>query len=552
MTYRATRLALGRREEGSMTAESVAQDYLDNGHPRRWVILAVMCLSLILVVAAVSSLNLAIPEIRNALDASGTELLWIVDSYALIFAGMLLFAGALGDRFGRREALVVGLVIVIVTSIGASLADTSIQLIVWRGIMGVGAALIMPATLSIITVVFKREERSRAIAIWTAFAGAGGALGLLAGGVLLENFEWGSVFFVNVPIAAVALIAVVALVPTSRDTQHRALDMTGAVLSIAGLFVLLFGIIEGPERGWTDPLTLVSFVFAGILIGGFIIWELRTPYPMLDPRFFKIRKFSMGSLSITLIFLTMFGFFFLIVQFFQFAQGLTPLQAAIRTLPMTGVFFVMAPISVTLAKKFGARVTIPAGLVLAAAGFALFGIVDAESSYGIVVIPILVMGAGMATLMPPASEGIVSSLPSDKAGVGSAVNDTTREVGGAIGIAIMGSLLAIGYRNNLGDATAGLSGEDAHLAEDSIGFALSVASRLPEAEGSSLISAATSAFTDGMSMSFFFAAGLVLVTAVVVAKFYPGKDEVEGSAPEPVAEKAPEPEPQPTVAGGGE
>ncbi len=534
------------------TATAEAGGYSDQGHPRRWGILVVMCLSLILVVAAVSSLNLAIPEIRDALEASGTELLWIVDSYALIFAGLLLFAGAIGDRFGRREALIAGLAIVIVTSIGASFAESSVQLIIWRGIMGVGAALIMPATLSIITVVFSREERSRAIAIWTAFAGAGGALGLLAGGVLLESFFWGSVFFVNVPIAAVALVAVIAFVPTSRDSQQRALDMTGAVLSIAGLFALLFAIIEGPERGWTDPLTLLGFVFGGILIAGFVIWELRTPYPMLDPRFFKIRRFSMGSVSITLIFLTMFGFFFLIVQFFQFAQGLSPLQAAIRTLPMTGVFFVMAPISVTLARKFGPRVTIPGGLVLAAVGFALFGIVDADSSYGIVVIPILVMGAGMATLMPPASEGIVSSLPSDKAGVGSAVNDTTREVGGAIGIAIMGSLLAIGYRNSLGDATAGLSPEDAHLAEDSIGFALAVAARQPEGQAEGLIAAATTAFTDGMSTAFFFAAGLVLVTAVVVAWFYPGKKEVEAEiaavqAADPEVAVEPEPEPAGTA-----
>ncbi len=512
-----------------MTVAAIAQDQVDEGHPRRWAILVVMCLSLILVVAAVSSLNLAIPSIRDALDATGTELLWIIDSYALVFAGLLLPAGALGDRFGRREALIAGLVIVLVTSIGASYAGSSVQLIIWRGFMGIGAALIMPATLSIITVVFPKEERSRAIAIWTAFAGAGGALGLLGGGLLLEAFWWGSVFFVNVPIAGLVLLATIVIVPTSRDTQHRSLDVNGALLSIVGLFALLFAIIEGPERGWTDPLTLVAFVLAGVLIAGFIKWELTTRFPMLDPRFFRIRRFSMGSLSITLIFLTMFGFFFLIVQFFQFAQGLTPLQSAVRTLPMTGVFFIFAPISVTLAKKFGPRVTIPTGLVLASVGFVLMGTLEASDPYWLVVIPILIMGSGMATLMPPASEGIVTSLPQDKAGVGSAVNDTTREVGGAIGIAIMGSLLAIGYRNSLGDATANLSPEDAHLAEDSIGFALFVASNQPAEQGRELAAAATNAFTDGMSIAFFFAAGIVLATAAVVAKFYPGKSEIEAS-----------------------
>lgn len=510
-----------------MTAAAITRDYTDEGHPRRWAILAVMCLSLILVVAAVSSLNLAIPSIRDALDASGTELLWIVDSYALVFAGFLLPAGAIGDRFGRREALVTGLIIVLATSVGASYAGSSLQLIIWRGAMGLGAALIMPATLSILTVVFPRKERSKAIAIWTAFAGAGGALGLLGGGLLLNWYWWGSVFFVNVPIAGLVLILAIILVPTSRDTQHRKLDGPGALISVIGLGALLFAIIEGPERGWTNPVTLLAFAISGVLIVGFVRWELFTKFPMLDPRFFKIRQFSMGSLSITIVFLTMFGFFFLIVQYFQFAQGLSPLQSAVRTLPLTGTFFVFAPLSVTLAKKFGPRVTIPAGLVLAGIGLALMGMIDAETAYGIVVIPIVIMGAGMATLMPPASEGIVSSLPTDKAGVGSAVNDTTREVGGAIGIAIMGSLLAIGYRNNLGDATEGLSPEAAELAEDSIGFALAVASKVPPDQAERLIAAATTAYTDGMALAFFFAAGIVLATAVVVAAFYPGKQEAQ-------------------------
>lgn len=508
-----------------MTAAAIAKDYVDEGHPRRWWILVVMCLSLILVVAAVSSLNLAIPSIRDALDASGTELLWIVDSYALVFAGLLLPAGAIGDRFGRREALVTGLIIVLGTSVGASYAGSAVQLIIWRGAMGIGAALIMPATLSILTVVFPRNERSKAVAIWTAFAGAGGALGLLGGGLLLESFWWGSVFFVNVPIAGVVLILAIAIVPTSRDTQHRKLDGPGALISMVGLFALLFAIIEGPERGWTAPVTLAAFAISGVLIVGFVKWELFSKFPMLDPRFFKIRQFSMGSLSITIVFLTMFGFFFLIVQFFQFAQGLSPLDSAVRTLPLTGTFFVFAPLSVTMAKKFGPRVTIPGGLVLAGIGLALMGTIDADTAYGIVVIPIVIMGAGMATLMPPASEGIVSSLPSDKAGVGSAVNDTTREVGGSIGIAIMGSLVAIGYRNSLGDATAGLSPEAAELAEDSIGFALAVASEQPADKAQALISAATTAYTDGMALAFFFAAGLVLAAAVVVAAFYPGKEE---------------------------
>ncbi len=508
------------------TAVDTAQTEFE-GHPRRWWILVVMCLSLILIVAAVSSLNLALPSIRNALDASGTDLLWIVDSYALAFAGFLLPAGAIGDRYGRREALLAGMVIVLVTSIGASYAATSEALIAWRAAMGLGAALIMPATLSIITVVFPKDERSRAIAIWTAFAAAGGALGLLGGGLLLERFWWGSVFFVNVPIAAVVLLTAIAIVPTSRDSQQRSLDYAGAILSVAGLGALLFAIIEGPERGWTDPLTLAGFILAGVFIASFIKWEFKATWPMLDPRFFKIRAFSMGSVAITMVFLTMFGFFFLIIQFFQFAQGLSPLQSAVRTLPLTAVFFVVAPLSVTLAQKFGPKVTIPAGLILASVGLVLMGTIDADTSYGIIVIPIIVMAAGMAILMPPASENIVASLPQDKAGVGSAVNDTTREVGGAIGIAVMGSMLAVGYRSGLGDATEGLPPEAAELAEDSIGFAIAVAADAPPEQAETLIAAASTAFTDGMTLAFSVAAGLLVVTAAVVARWYPRKAELE-------------------------
>lgn len=511
-----------------MTEATIAPDearYEDEGHPRRWWILVVMCLSLILVVAAVSSLNLAIPSIRDALDANGTELLWIIDSYALVFAGFLLPAGALGDRFGRRGALVVGLVILLLTSVGASYANSPLSLILWRGAMGIGAALIMPATLSIITVVFPKNERSRAIAIWTAFAGAGGAIGLLAGGLLLQEFWWGSVFFVNVPIAIVVLLAVIAVVPSSKDSEQRKLDVTGAIISVIGLAALLFAIIEGPERGWTDPLTLTGFVVAIVLIASFIKWELRVKWPMLDPRFFKIRRFSMGSLSITMSFLTMFGFFFIITQYLQFVQGYSPLASAVRTLPMTFTLILVAPLSVNIAARIGARRSIPLGLLFLAAGLAFMGTMQPDSAYGIVVIPIVIMAVGFGILMPPASEGIVSSLPQDKAGVGSAVNDTTREVGGAIGIAVMGSMLAIGYRDGLGDATAGLPPEAAEAAEDSIGFALAVAADAPAGQAETLINAANSAFTDGMGVAFFVAAGLIIATAAVVAVFYPKDGE---------------------------
>ncbi len=502
------------------------------GHPNRWWVLVVMTLCLILVVAGISSLNLAIPSIRDALDTSNTELLWIFDSYALVFAGLLLPAGALGDRYGRRKALLIGLVIFAGGAIAASFSTSAVRLIASRSLMGIGAALIMPATLSIITVVFPSHERAKAIAIWSGFAGAGGAIGLMGGGLLLEVFWWGSVFFINVPIAVIALLATVVVVPESRERERRALDPVGALLSIAGLGTLVLGIIEGPEEGWTSGLVVSLFIASLILLVGFVRWELQSASPMLDPRYFKNRHFSLGSLTISLSFMAMFGMFFLITQYFQFAQGHSPIAAAIRILPFAATMVVVAPRSPRAVERFGARYTVSAGLVLAAGGLVGLGLVAPHTHYGFVVIAIVLMAAGLGLLMPPSTEAIVSSLPQDKAGVGSAVNDTTREVGGAIGIALLGSLASVGYRNDIASATDGLPGPAAAAAEDSIGAALQVAEGLG-ATGQALIDAAASAFTNGMQMAMWAAAGIALVAAILVARFHPDRDGSEPTSKRP-------------------
>ena len=484
-----------------------------------------MTLCLILVVAGISSLNLAIPTIRDALDTSNTELLWIFDSYALVFAGLLLPAGALGDRYGRRGALLLGLLIFMSGAIAASFSTSAVRLIASRSLMGVGAALIMPATLSIITVVFPAHERAKAIAIWSGFAGAGGAIGLMGGGLLLEVFWWGSVFFVNVPIGVIALLATVAVVPTSRERERRPLDPVGAFLSIAGLGTLVLAIIEGPEQGWTSGLVMLLFIASLFFLVMFVRWELQSPSPMLDPRFFRNRHFSLGSLTISLSFMAMFGMFFLITQYFQFAQGHSPIAAAVRILPFAATMVVVAPRSPLAVERFGVRYTVTAGLVLAAAGLVGLGLVAPHTHYGFVVIAIVLMAAGLGLLMPPSTEAIVSSLPQDKAGVGSAVNDTTREVGGAIGIALLGSLASVGYRSGLGSATDGLPEPAAAAAEDSIGAALQVAQGLGGA-GQALIDAAASAFTNGMQAAMWVAAGIALVAAIVVAIFHPDRGEL--------------------------
>lgn len=492
----------------------------DVGHPKRWPILAILNLSLVLIVAGVSSLNLAIPSIQQALNASASELVWINASYSLVFAGLLLPAGALGDRYGRKPALLLGLAIFMLSALVATLSKDPGQLIALRGVMGVGAALTMPATLSIITVIFPAHERAKAIAIWSGFAGAGGALGILASGLLLEKFWWGSVFFINVPIALLAIALVAWMVPNSQDSEERPLDPIGSVLSIVGLAALVFGLIQGPEFGWTDPIVIGAFVGAVVFLGGWIKFELSQKDPMLDPRLFKIGRFGIGSLTITLAFLVMFGFFFVLTQYLQFVLEYTPLQAAVRTLPFALAMVLTAPRGPALAAKIGGGRTMALGMLVSSAGLLLLATATISTGYPIIAAAIMLSAGGMALVFPTATEAIVSSLPQDKAGVASAMNDTTREVGGAIGIALLGTLLSSGYRSGLGSATDSLPPELADLAKDNVGAALAVADRIP-AGGAELAAAARNAFVDGMQLAIGVGAVTMIVSAVIVARFFP-------------------------------
>lgn len=487
--------------------------------PRRWLALGVLCLCLVLVVASVSSLNVAIPSIVTALGASQTEQLWILDAYALVFAGVLLPAGALGDRYGRKGALLVGLGIFAGAAVVASQASDPTQLIALRAVMGIGAALIMPATLSIITVIFPPHERGKAIAIWAGFAGAGGAIGPLASGILLEHFWWGSVFFINVPIVAVAFVAIAMVVPTSRDDERRPLDPVGALLSTGGLGALVFGIINGPEHGWTDPVTLGAFALAAAGLTAFVAWELRMRYPMLDPRLFRIRRFAAGSLTITAAFAVMFGMFFTVTLYLQFVQGHTPLEAAVRTLPFAITMLLVSPRGPRLVTRFGARRTIAGGLVVLAGGFVVASTLGPDTPYLLLAVALVMMATGLALVMPPSTEAIVSSLPPSKAGVGSAVNDTTREVGGAIGIALLGSLVSTGYRAGIDDAADRIPvPAAADAVRDSVAGAVGVGGRVGGELGARLVDVAGDAFTDGMQIAFLTAVGIVLLTAAAVLR----------------------------------
>jgi EmrB/QacA subfamily drug resistance transporter len=508
----------------------------DAVHDRRWLILGVLCLSLLLIVMDNTIVNVALPTIQGDLDASTSDLQWIVDAYVLVFAGLLLTAGALGDKFGRRGALSAGLVIMGVSAGLSALADDPAQLVATRAVMGVGGALVMPATLSILTNVFAdAKERAQAIAIWAGTAGIAVALGPITGGWLLEHFWWGSVFLINIPVVVVALVAGKLLVPTSRDPSSARFDPIGAVLSIAGLSALVWSIISAGERGWTDPVVVAAYAVAAVLLVAFVVWERHTPSPMLDVSVFANRRFSSASGAITVTFFALIGAFFLITQYLQFVLDYSPLQAGIRLLPMAGVMVAVSGLSAKAVEAVGTKVVVGAGLIIAATGLVFGSLLTPGSSYVEVAGMLVVLSFGMALTMAPATESIMGSLPPAKAGVGSAVNDTTRELGGALGVAVLGSVLSSAYSSKLLDVLAGTPTppEAAEAASEQLGAALAIADEVGGGAGAALAESARSAFVDGMGTSLLAGAGVALLGAVSVFLYLPSRASSPGAPSEP-------------------
>jgi EmrB/QacA subfamily drug resistance transporter len=504
---------------------------VEEHYERRWWILGVLCLSLVMVILGNTVLNVAIPTLIRELDASSTEVQWMVDAYGLVFAGLLLTCGALGDRFGRKGALQAGLVIFGIASVVSTQATEPVHLMITRAAMGVGAALVMPATLSLLTNVFPPHERARAIAIWAGLSGAGAAIGPIAGGWLLDHVYWGSVFFLNVPVVVLALIGGKLLVPTSRDPEQPPLDVPGALLSIAGLGSLLYAIIEAPNHGWTGTATIVGFAFALVFLGSFAAWEHRTDHPMLDLRYFRDRRFSASSVSVLLVFFAMFGTFFLMTQYLQLVHGYSAFQAGLRTMPSALMMMVVAPSSARFVERFGARRVVTTGLSLVACGMLLMSTMGVHTEYWHFLGALLVLSTGMGMTMPPCTALIMSSLPLGKAGVGSAVNDTTRELGGALGVGVLGSVLASVYSSHLHHATAKLAPPVAEAAAASLGAAL----RFTEVPG--LGEAAKQAFIDGLGYATIIGACVAATGALLAWRFLPAAhhlaDQVDQTHPVP-------------------
>jgi EmrB/QacA subfamily drug resistance transporter len=484
------------------------------GRRQRNLVLAAMCVALATVVSAVSSLNVALPDIARDLRATQTQLQWIIDAYAVVFAGLLLLAGALGDRLGRRHLLLAGLAVFSAAAGGGLLVKDPGALIAVRAVMGLAAAAIMPATLSIITNVFPAAERDRAVSIWAGVAGGSALLGLLVSGALLELFAWDSIFAFSSALGLVALVAGARLAPNST-LDEAGLDVVGGAISALGLSALVYGIIEGPERGWTDPLTVSAFGFALVLIVGFVVWELHREQPLLDPRLFRLPGFGAGTASIAVQFFAFFGFIFVILQYVQFVLGYSPLAAGLALAPMAVLMMGISPRVPRLLTHFGPARVAPLGLLSMAGGFAVISTAGVDSGYLLLFAGLVLLGAGAALATTPATTAIVSSLPPSKQGVASAVNDLAREVGGALGIAVLGSALTDRYQAGTADAVAKLPPELGHRAQDALPAALALADRLGP-RGAGLAAQAQAAFVDGLGLAMLIAAGTVAAAAAVV------------------------------------
>ncbi len=493
---------------------------------RRWATLSVLCVTLLLISLDNTILNVALPSIVRSMHATSTQLQWIVDAYAVVFAGLLFTFGALGDRVGRKWVFMGGLV---VFGAGSALAAWSVspdRLIVARAVMGVGAAALMPGTLSILTNVFRAEwDRARAIGIWSGTAGLGVAIGPVLGGSLLVHFWWGSVFLINVPIATLGLVAAAFLVPNSKNPVATRADPVGAILSIFGLGLLLWGIIEAPDRTWTAPPILAAFAGSAALITAFIVWEQHIDHPMLPLRFFANRRYSAAIASLALVLFALLGAFFLLTQYLQFCLGFSPLETGFGIAPIALVLLVVAPSSVLLVRRVGTKPVVAGGLVLIAVGLGLLSHTTVHSTYRSAVPFFVLIGVGVGLALAPSTDSVMGALPKGEAGVGSASSDTSMQIGGALGVAVLGTALNIRYQDTMTPLLAHrqIPAGIEQLVLGSLGGALAVAQRVPGALGTALAAAARRGFVSGMDLGFVVAAIVVAVAGVVVLAVLPNR-----------------------------
>ena len=492
--------------------------------PTRWLVLAVMSLGIFLILVDNTIVNTALPAISRDLSASTSTLQWVIDSYTLVLAGLLLLGGTIGDRFGRRQWMAIGMSIFGLAAVGAAFSTNAESLIAFRALQGVGAALVMPATLSILTDVFSRKERALAIGIWTGVGGLGIGMGPAIGGYLVDEFGWAAVFLMHVPIVLLALAGLFFLVPDSKDERERKLDVPGGLLATGGLVALGYGIIQGTEAGWTSGEIIGSFVVAVALLTAFIMVELRTAEPMLPLQLFRQKDFTGGVIIIGLIFFALFVTFFFLTQYFQLVQGRSAFEAGLLIVIPAAGMMVGAPIAGLLVKRIGPRSLLLGALTSMAAGLLLFLRLEVDTSTLQIAISLFTFGIGVGSAMAPLTDTVMAAVPVNDAGVGSAANDVSRELGAALGIAIVGSLVNGIYRNNIDESLGGVVPASAvESAKEGIGIAVLGSEGLPVDVAAQVVSAANVAFVDAITVGFAVSIGVLVVAAIAALTLLPNK-----------------------------
>ncbi len=493
---------------------------------KRWWILAVLCLSLLIVMIGNTSLNVALPTLSRELKATNAQLQWLVDSYSLVFAGFLFMAGALGDRFGRKGILQLGLgLFAAAAAYSAFGVDTANQLIAARAVMGLAGAMIMPATLSILTNVFPPKERAKAVALWAGVSGGGTAFGPLLSGFVLEHYSWHAVFLLNIPLILVTLALGAFLIPRTADPNHTKLDIPGSLLSVVGLVAIVYAIIEAPTHGWLSSETLLTLAGGFVAMGAFVWWQLRAKHPMLDVRLFKKSAFGISSLVLILVFFSLMGMFFNMSQLMQLVYGYTPLNAAVRMLPMSFAIVIASIASPRLVTKFGKRKVVSAGMLTVALGVVVLATLGATPDYIRLLVAMCIAAFGMGLSMSPTTDLLMSAVPRSRAGMGSAMNDTTRELGGSLGVAILGSLLASRYASEIASTVSKLPETARVIAENSLAGALAVSSSLPSSTGKAISDAAKTAWMSGFRFSLIVGAVIIAASSFIAFKWLPDVSE---------------------------
>ena len=499
------------------------------GYRTRWAGMIFIGISLLVISIDNTILNVALPSISRSLGASAAELQWIIAAYVLMFAALLLTMGSLGDRFGRKRALQVGLIMFAIGSASAGFSKTTLMLIGSRAFLGIGGSLIMPSTLSIISATFPTHERAKAIAIWAAVFGLGIGIGPVVGGWLIEQFSWNAVFFVNLPVAAVALTGGAFLLAESRDETARRLDLPGILLSIPGLFALIYGIIQAGQSSWTAPQVLIAFGAAIVLLVSFALWENRSPQPMLPLYFFRNMSFTGANIAMVLVMFSMFGSVFFMSQYLQSVLGFTALESGIRMLPLGLTMMVFSVMSARLAERVGTKYMVALGIAIAGTALLFMSqFFEVGTSYGTVVIGLILLPAGLGLTMSPATNSIMQSVPVNKAGIGSAMNDTTRQLGGALGVAILGTVMNNIYIKDIQavkEAIPQLPDQAFEVIASSVQGAHIIVNNapLPEAAKLVILDIANAAFVSGMSAAMFVGAFLMFSASLLALAIFPNR-----------------------------